>query len=79
MIIDGDTVQDRSLIRDNVHVLFTNPDTLHRAILPNHYRWRRFLVGLKLVLLDGNPVFFKLIVLKRGQSTTFIKETLGLM
>lgn len=57
-IYDGDTPADeRRKIRDRVRVLFTNPDMLHQAILPHGEKWRRFLQGLRVVLLDELHVY----------------------
>ncbi|KAI9314584.1 P-loop containing nucleoside triphosphate hydrolase protein [Dichotomocladium elegans] len=50
---DGDTPSDdRSLIRANASVIFTNPDMLHHSILPNATQWRYFLSALKYVVVD---------------------------
>lgn len=55
---DGDTPADeRSAIRENVRVLFTNPDMLHQAILPHEDKWRRFLRGLRVVVMDELHVY----------------------
>lgn len=55
---DGDTPADeRRNIRDRVRVLFTNPDMLHQAILPHVEKWRRFLQGLRVVMLDELHVY----------------------
>ncbi|PWN33785.1 P-loop containing nucleoside triphosphate hydrolase protein [Meira miltonrushii] len=50
---DGDTPKElRQDIRDRASVIFTNPDMLHQSILPNEYQWRRFLRGLRFVVVD---------------------------
>lgn len=50
---DGDTPKDlRPNIRDRASVIFTNPDMLHQSILPSENLWRRFLRGLKFVVVD---------------------------
>ena len=55
---DGDTPADyRRSIREQAGVLFTNPDMLHQAILPHEDRWRRFLQGLRVVVLDELHVY----------------------
>ncbi len=37
---DGDTPQDaRKAIRAKAHVVVTNPDMLHKGILPHHTKW----------------------------------------
>ena len=39
---DGDTPQDaRKAIRQRANVVLTNPDMLHRGILPHHTRWAK--------------------------------------
>ncbi len=53
-IYDGDTV---SFARKNIreflpHVIFTNPDMLHLAIVPFHKKWEEFLSNLKFVVID---------------------------
>ncbi len=55
---DGDTPPDeRRAARRRAHVVATNPDMLHRAILPNHERWADFLAGLSHVVLDEAHVY----------------------
>jgi DEAD/DEAH box helicase domain-containing protein len=50
---DGDTPPDRRRAsRARAHVIASNPDMLHRGILPNHDRWSRFLAGLRLIVID---------------------------
>jgi DEAD/DEAH box helicase domain-containing protein len=51
---DGDTPkEDRTYIRDNALVIFTNPDMLHITILPKEEEWRRFFQNLHIVVVDG--------------------------
>ncbi|CCD24062.1 ATP-dependent 3'-5' DNA helicase NDAI_0C04020 [Naumovozyma dairenensis CBS 421] len=55
---DGDTEQhERSVIRKNARVIFTNPDMIHASILPNHTNWRHFLYNLKIVVVDELHVY----------------------
>jgi DEAD/DEAH box helicase domain-containing protein len=55
---DGDTPQkQRAAIRESVQVLLTNPDMLHVSILPQHFRWRRFLQRLRFVVIDEMHVY----------------------
>ncbi|AET38678.1 ATP-dependent 3'-5' DNA helicase Ecym_3178 [Eremothecium cymbalariae DBVPG len=55
---DGDTSQqDRSFIRKNARVIFTNPDIIHTSILPNHPNWRHFLMHLRLVVVDELHIY----------------------
>ncbi|TKV58456.1 DUF1998 domain-containing protein [Nakamurella flava] len=50
---DGDTTTDeRDWARAHGNVLLTNPDMLHRGILPQHGRWSRVLRRLRYVVLD---------------------------
>src|SRR5699024_4480720 len=50
---DGDTPHaERDWARSHSRWLFTNPDMLHRGILPNHSRWAGFFRGLRYVVLD---------------------------
>jgi len=53
-IYDGDTTAyKRKKIRTTPpHILFTNPDMLHRGILPHHEAWEGFLRHLRFVVLD---------------------------
>lgn len=50
---DGDTdPASRSWIRQHANFIFTNPDMLHRGILPNHQGWDRFFKRLRYVVID---------------------------
>ncbi|WP_197321752.1 DEAD/DEAH box helicase [Saccharomonospora sp. NB11] len=50
---DGDTPQsERTWVRDHARWVFTNPDMLHRGVLPAHPRWARFFRGLTYVVVD---------------------------
>lgn len=84
---DGDTpVAERDAVRRTANVLLTNPDMLHVGILPGHRRWKRFLSGLALVVVDechvarGVPGAHVAAVLRRlrrvasahGASPTFV-------
>jgi DEAD/DEAH box helicase domain-containing protein len=53
-IYDGDTsAHHRKKIRSEVpHVVFTNPDMLHRGILPYHQNWEKLFKSLSFVVLD---------------------------
>jgi DEAD/DEAH box helicase domain-containing protein len=51
--VDGDNdVDARAWARDHATFCFTNPDLLHRTMLPGHARWARFLGGLRFVVVD---------------------------
>jgi len=50
---DGDTPQDaRPSIRARAHVVITNPDMLHKGILPHHTKWVKLLENLRYVVVD---------------------------
>lgn len=50
---DGDTPpDDREWARRHARWLFTNPDMLHRGLLPRHARWAAFLRRLRYVVVD---------------------------
>jgi DEAD/DEAH box helicase domain-containing protein len=50
---DGDTpFEEREWVRQHATYVLTNPDMLHRGILPGHARWASFLRGLRYVVID---------------------------
>ncbi len=50
---DGDTPQDaRRAIRARANLVITNPDMLHKGILPHHTRWERIFETLRYVVID---------------------------
>ncbi|MBB5120496.1 hypothetical protein AF335_11245 [Streptomyces eurocidicus] len=50
---DGDTpVEEREWVRQYANYVLTNPDMLHRSILPAHPRWASFLRALRYVVID---------------------------
>ena len=50
---DGDTAADaRLVIRERGHIVLTNPDMLHSAILPHHPKWMKLFRNLKYVVID---------------------------
>lgn len=50
---DGDTPGDaRRAIRTAGHVVVTNPDMLHAAILPHHTKWLRLFENLRYIVVD---------------------------
>lgn len=52
-VYDGDTPPaERRVVRDRAHVILTNPDMLHTAILPHHARWMKLFENLKYVVVD---------------------------
>lgn len=63
---DGDTPgKERGHIRNFADIIFTNPDAIHAAILPNHAMeapneprgWTEFLANLKYVVVDELHVY----------------------
>jgi DEAD/DEAH box helicase domain-containing protein len=50
---DGDTPGDaRRAIRTAGHIVVTNPDMLHAAILPHHTKWLRLFENLRYIVID---------------------------
>jgi DEAD/DEAH box helicase domain-containing protein len=50
---DGDTpFEERDWVRAHARWVFTNPDMLHRSILPAHGRWATFFRRLRYVVVD---------------------------
>ena len=50
---DGDTPRDaRKAIRSRAHIVVTNPDMLHKGILPHHTKWVKLFENLRFVVVD---------------------------
>ncbi len=50
---DGDTpFEERTWIRRHANYVLTNPDMLHRSILPRHASWMSFFRRLRMVVVD---------------------------
>ncbi|MFC3818461.1 DEAD/DEAH box helicase [Planomonospora venezuelensis] len=50
---DGDTpFEERDRIRQHANYVLTNPDMLHRVLLPRHSRWSSFWRRLRMVVVD---------------------------
>lgn len=51
--LDGDSdAGERRFARDFGRFVLTNPDMLHRSVLPRHDRWSRLLATLRYVIVD---------------------------
>ncbi len=51
--LDGDTpMEARDWIRQHANVVLSNPDLLHRTVLPRHAQWSGLLRRLQFVVLD---------------------------
>ncbi len=56
--LDGDTPRSqRSAVRARTQIILSNPDMLHRSILPDHGRWASWLARLRFVVLDEAHVY----------------------
>jgi len=52
-VYDGDTpFEEREWVRQYASYVLTNPDMLHRGMLPGHTRWASFLRALRYVVID---------------------------
>ena len=51
--LDGDTpMEERDWIRQHANVVLSNPDMLHRSLLPHHQRWAPLFRRLRFVVVD---------------------------
>ena len=51
--VDGDnSPEERSWAREHATYVVSNPDMLHRSLLPSHQRWASFWAGLRYVVVD---------------------------
>jgi DEAD/DEAH box helicase domain-containing protein len=56
--LDGDTPRpERDTIRSRGRILLSNPDLLHRTLLPDHRRWAALLAGLRYVVIDEAHIY----------------------
>jgi DEAD/DEAH box helicase domain-containing protein len=56
--LDGDTPRpDRDRVRATTRIILSNPDMLHRTLLPDHRRWATLLAGLRYVVLDEAHIY----------------------
>lgn len=52
-VYDGDTPEGEKLyLRENASIILSNPDMLHRGIIPNHLKWHRFFSKLQYIVID---------------------------
>ncbi|WSG14485.1 DEAD/DEAH box helicase [Nonomuraea sp. NBC_01738] len=50
---DGDTpFEERTWVRQHANYVLTNPDMLHRSVLPRHAQWSSFFRRLRVVVVD---------------------------
>jgi len=50
---DGDTpVSARKAIKSSGHIVVTNPDMLHKGILPHHTQWVKLFENLRYIVID---------------------------
>ncbi len=57
-VYDGDTKKShRSAIREEAHIILTNPDMLHIGMLPQHELWGKFLKNLQYIVIDEAHVY----------------------
>ncbi|WP_077213759.1 DEAD/DEAH box helicase [Bacillus dakarensis] len=55
---DGDTAANiREKVRRAGHIVITNPDMLHSAILPHHTKWVSLFENLKYVIIDELHIY----------------------
>jgi DEAD/DEAH box helicase domain-containing protein len=55
---DGDTPMPvRSKIRESGHIVVTNPDMLHAAILPHHTKWLKLFENLRYIVIDETHIY----------------------
>ncbi|MCL6597255.1 MAG: DEAD/DEAH box helicase [Alicyclobacillus macrosporangiidus] len=55
---DGDTpLHARQRIREAGHIVVTNPDMLHAAILPHHTKWLRLFENLRYIVIDEAHIY----------------------
>ena len=57
-VVDGDsTREERTWAARHADVVLTNPDMLHRSLLPGHRRWAELWGGLRLVVVDESHYY----------------------
>jgi len=57
-VYDGDTPSStRRKLRDHASVIFSNPDMLHAALMPQHGRWAEYIGRLRVLVIDEVHVY----------------------
>ncbi len=57
-VYDGDTPgHTRRKLREQASLIFSNPDMVHAAMMPQHPRWADFWARLRLIVLDEMHVY----------------------
>ena len=55
---DGDTPGDaRKAVRTRGDIVVTNPDMLHKGVLPHHTKWAQFFESLRYVVIDETHTY----------------------
>jgi DEAD/DEAH box helicase domain-containing protein len=58
---DGDTPANiRQVVRQAGHIVITNPDMLHSAILPHHTKWVSLFENLSYIVIDELHIFISI-------------------
>jgi DEAD/DEAH box helicase domain-containing protein len=56
--LDGDTPRpQRDSLRSRAQIILSNPDMLHRTVLPDHPRWAGVLAHLRYVVIDEAHIY----------------------
>ncbi len=56
--LDGDTPHSaRDQLRTRAQIVLSNPDMLHRTVLPDHRRWAALIARLRFVVLDEAHIY----------------------
>ena len=57
-VVDGDSSrEERAWASRHADIVLTNPDMLHRSLLPGHRRWAEMWSGLRLVVVDESHYY----------------------
>lgn len=56
--MDGDTpYRERDRLRAQAQIILSNPDMLHRTLLPDHQRWAALLANLRYIVIDEAHIY----------------------